>query len=1093
MDFYEVLDQVVNLLQRRGRVTYRALKLQFQLDDEQLEALKDELCYSQPQIVEDADRGLVWTGGAAAGAAPTPTSPTAAPVPPPAPEPQRAPRSYTPTHLAEKILTAQSTLEGERKQVTVLFADIKDSTELITDLDPEAAQQLLDPAIHRMMDAVHRYEGTVNQVLGDGIMALFGAPLAHEDHAIRACYAALAMQAALHDYTAEVRRTHGMAMRIRVGLNSGEVVVRAIGNDLHMDYSAVGQTTHLAARMEQLATPGSVCLTAHTLRLVEGLVEVKPLGAQAVKGFSEPLEVWALMGVTTARTRWQATLRRGLTPFVGREAALHALHQALTHAQTGHGQLAAVVGEPAIGKSRLVYEFSRSAATQGWVVLTSSSVSYGKATTWLPVSDLLKRYFQLDDRDDPQRMADKVTATLASLDQALTPSVPAFLALFDVSIDNPDWRALGAMQQRRRTLNAIQALVIRESQGQPLLLVFEDLHWIDSETQAVLNGLVESLPTCRLLLLVSYRPEYTHTWGNRTYYTQVRIDPLARDDANALLTALLGDDPGVDDLKHLLIGRTAGNPLFLEESVRTLVETGTLHGEPGAYCLARAPGALAIPATVQAIIAERIDRLTLQDKRLLQAAAVIGHSVPLRVLAAIAARTDDDLQRSLTVLQAAEFLYQAQLFPEFTYTFKHALTHQVAYNGLLQEQRRQLHARVADAMQVLYPERQLELAEVLTGHYERGEVWDQALAYSLLAAGKGKEKYTYASASSYAQKALAIAERLPGHQEERRHALVLSGDLASLMGELDAANIHYAHALALATDAAHHQHIANRVHHRHFASRDGAKIAFYEHGSGHETLFFVSPTAYRVAMFQPAVEALCQEFRIVTLDPRGTGASDPIPDLYPLRQRVEDLRAVIETLNGGPVIGVGLSLAGAQLVRLCWAYPGLIKKLLLVGTTPSPREQLGAGFPHSPEEHRQEDALGRGDFSEFEEYLTAFAYRIFSEPEAHDLAEEYIQVTLRLPRAMFRNFAAAASEPDRNIVPLLADIHVPTLVAHGTADREVPFAAARYIVERLPNAQLYAFEGKWHLPLYTATHEFCEVLRRFVRTGTVPESPGTDA
>jgi class 3 adenylate cyclase len=659
MDFYDVLDQVVNLLQRRGRVTYRALKLQFQLDDEQLEALKDELCYSQPQVVEDEGRGLVWS----------------APPPPPAPEHERAPLSYIPKHLAEKILSAQSTLEGERKQVTVLFADIKDSTELIKDLDPEAAQQLLDPAIHRMMDAVHRYEGTVNQVLGDGIMALFGAPLAHEDHAIRACYAALAMQAAMHDDTEEVRRTHGIAMRIRVGLNSGEVVVRAIGNDLHMDYSAVGQTTHLAARMEQLATPGSVCLTANTLRLLEGLVEVKPLGVQAVKGLSEPLEVWALTGVTTARTRWQATLQRGLTRFVGREAALHTLHQALAQAQAGRGQLVAVVGEPAIGKSRLVYEFARSAATQGWSVLTSSSVSYGKATAWLPVIDLLKRYFQLDDRDDPQRMADKVTANLVSLDQALIPSVPAFLALFDVPIDNPDWQALGAMQQRRRTLNALQALMMRESQVQPLLLVFEDLHWIDSETQAVLNGLVESLSTCRILLLVSYRPEYTHTWGNRTYYTQVRIDPLPRVDANALLTTLLGDDPDVDDLKRLLIMRTAGNPLFLEESVRTLVESGTLQGSPGAYRRTRDPGALAVPATVQAIIAERIDRLASQDKRLLQAAAVIGHDVPLRVLAAIAARTDGDLQRSLTTLQAAEFLYQAQLFPEFVYTFKHALTH----------------------------------------------------------------------------------------------------------------------------------------------------------------------------------------------------------------------------------------------------------------------------------------------------------------------------------------------------------------------------------------------------------------------------------
>jgi class 3 adenylate cyclase/pimeloyl-ACP methyl ester carboxylesterase len=1092
MDFYEVLEQVVNLLQRRGKVTYRALKLYFNLDDEQLEALKDELCYSQPQVVEDEGRGLVWRGGATARAAPTP--PTSAPVSPPAPAHERIPRSDTPPPLTEKILPTQSPLEGERKQVTVLFADIKDSTALITDIDPEAAQQLLDPAIHRMMDAVHRYEGTVNQVLGDGIMALFGAPLAHEDHAIRACYAALAMQAAMADYTEEVRRTHGLAMYIRVGLNSGEVVVRTIGNDLHMDYSAVGQTTHLAARMEQLATPGSVCLTASTLRLVEGLVEVKPLGAQTIKGRSEPLAVWALTGVTTARTRWQATLRRGLTRFVGREAALHTLHQALAQAQTGHGQLVAVVGEPATGKSRLIYEFSRSAATQGWLVLTSSSVSYGKATTWLPVIDLLKRYFQLDDRDDPQRMADKITARLASLDSALTPSLPAFLALFDVLIDNPNWQALGAIQQRRRTLNAIQALMMRESQAQPVLLVFEDLHWIDSETQAVLNSLVESLPTCRLLLLVSYRPEYIHGWGNRTYYTQLRIDPLARDDARALLTALLGDHPALDDLKHLLIERTAGNPLFLEESVRTLVETGTLHGEPAAYQLTRDPGALAIPATVQAIIAERIDRLAPQDKRLLQAAAVIGHDIPVRALAAMAAQTDDDLQRSLTTLQAAEYLYQAQLFPEFIYTFKHALTHEVAYNGLLHDQRRQLHARVADAMQALYPERQLELAETLARHCEQGEVWDQALAYCLLAAEKGKGKYTYASASGFAGRALAIAEKRPGHQAERGRALELLGDLASLMGDLDAANTYYGQALTLATEAAHCQHIANRIHQRHFTRRHDARIAFYTHGTGEDMLFLASPSAYRVAIFQPVVEALCQEFRVVTFDPRGTGASDPVPEQYSIRQRVEDLRAVIEALESGPVIAVGLSQSGNHMARLAWTYPRLLKTLVLVGTPPGAREQLGADHLRWPERRiRQRQAIARGDFSELEDYFTFHAAGIFSEPEARDLAEEYYRTSLQLPRNVLRNFAGGIFEPDYNIVPLLSDIHVPTLVTSGTDDRLMPFATARFIVERLPNAQLYAFEGKGHLPMFTATHEFCEVLRHFVRTGTMPKTRRTDA
>jgi class 3 adenylate cyclase len=360
MTFEEVLDQATAMLQRRGRLTYSTLKRQFQLDEDALNDLKDELIYGQRLAVDEAGRVLVWTGASG------PTSPAPSAV---AETPSHAPRAYTPAYLAEKLLTARSALEGERKQVTVLFADLKDSTELIRGLDPEAAQQLLDPAIHRMMDAVHRFEGTVNQVLGDGIMALFGAPIAHEDHALRACYAALAMQAAMQPYTEEVRRTRGLELRMRVGLNAGEVVVRAIGNDLHMDYSAVGETTVLAARMEQTATPGSIRLPAATLRLVEGLVRVTALGPVPVKGLEEPVEVCELVGASGLHRRLQAAAARGLTPFVGRQPELEVLHQALVQARTGHGQVVALVGEAGVGKSRLVYECVHSHRTQYWRVL----------------------------------------------------------------------------------------------------------------------------------------------------------------------------------------------------------------------------------------------------------------------------------------------------------------------------------------------------------------------------------------------------------------------------------------------------------------------------------------------------------------------------------------------------------------------------------------------------------------------------------------------------------------------------------------------------------------------------------------------------
>jgi class 3 adenylate cyclase len=474
MTFEEILDQAIAMLQRRGRLTYSTLKRQFQLDDAALDDLKNELIEGQRLAVDERGNVLVWAGD---------TTPVAAPAAASTLVQAPAPLIYTPPYLAEKILTSRSAMEGERKHVTVLFADLKGSTELIRDLDPEAAQNLLDPALHHMMEAVHRYEGTVNQVLGDGIMALFGAPVAHEDHAVRACYAALHIQAAMRRYAEDVRRSHGLEMQARVGLNSGEVVVRAIGNDLHMDYSAVGQTTHLAARMEQLATPGSIRLTAATLRLVEGLVQVNALGRFPVKGLTEPVEVFELVGASAIRRRLQASAARGLTPFVGRQQELVTLQQALEQAGTGHGQVVAVVGEPGVGKSRTVYEFLRSPHTPGWLILESASVSYGKATPYFPVIDVLKRYCHVEEHDDMRTIRAKVTGQVLTLDPALQDTLPALLSLLDALPDDSPFLKLDPPQRRQRILDALKRVLLRESQEQPLLVVFEDLHWIDAETQ----------------------------------------------------------------------------------------------------------------------------------------------------------------------------------------------------------------------------------------------------------------------------------------------------------------------------------------------------------------------------------------------------------------------------------------------------------------------------------------------------------------------------------------------------------------------------------------------------------------------------------
>jgi tetratricopeptide (TPR) repeat protein len=505
------------------------------------------------------------------------------------------------------------------------------------------------------------------------------------------------------------------------------------------------------------------------------------LGPVPVKGLPDPVGVYELIGAGPARTRLQALAARGLTPFVGRQAELEALHQALGQAEAGHGQVVSVIGEPGVGKTRLFHEFTQASRTHGWLRLESSSASYGKATPYLPIIDLLKAYFQLEDRDDRRRTREKLTGRLLTLDPTLGPTVPAFLALLEVPVEDVSWQALEPPQRRQRTLEALKHMLLRESQLQPLLLVFENLHWVDAETQAFLDGLVESLPAARMLLLVNYRPEYQHGWGQKTYYTQLRLDPLPPASAEALLESLLGGESRLASLKVRLIELTQGNPFFLEESVRALVETGVLAGEPGAYHLAKALASIQVPATVQAVLAARIDRLPAEEKQVLQTAAVIGPEVPLALIEAIAEVPEGSLRLGLTHLQAAEFLYETRLFPEHEYTFKHALTQQVAYETLLQERRRALHARIVEALEALAGERVAEQAERLAHHALRGEVWEKALTYCRQAGEKALTRSAYRESVGSFEQALSALLHLPETPDTREQAIDLRLALRSAL------------------------------------------------------------------------------------------------------------------------------------------------------------------------------------------------------------------------------------------------------------------------------------------------------------------------
>ena len=480
--------------------------------------------------------------------------------------------------------------------------------------------------------------------------------------------------------------------------------------------------------MEQLADPGTTLLTAETLGLAEGFVQVTSLGPMAVKGLPGPVEVYELAGISAVRSRLQAAAARGLSPFVGRDTEIEQLRRAVDQARQGRGQVVAIVGEPGVGKSRLTFELTHSHRVEGWLVLEAGASSHGKATSYLPLTTLLRSYFELGERDTYEDMRARISARLSTLGESLWPAAPAFEALLGVPVENARWQGLEPRQLRQHTLEALRHLILRESQIQPLLLVVEDLHWIDAETQAWLDGLVDGLPAAQILVVATYRPEYQHPWGNRTYYTQLRVDPLPREGAEELLQAILGTDAGLASLRTLLIQRTDGNPFFLEESVRTLVETKALVGERGAYRLVQAIDHVQVPATVQAILASRIDRLPAAEKQLLQSAAVIGKDVPFVLLHAVADEAEEGVRRQLALLQSAEFLYETRLFPESEYTFKHALTQEVAYGSLLTDRRRAIHARIVEAIERLQGDRLGEQVERLAHHALRAELWEKAAA-----------------------------------------------------------------------------------------------------------------------------------------------------------------------------------------------------------------------------------------------------------------------------------------------------------------------------------------------------------------------------
>ena len=666
-------------------------------------------------------------------------------------------RSYTPAHLTEKILAARAAVQGERRTVTVLFADAVGSTSIAERLGEEEMYSLMQGALARMMGAVHTYEGHIAQFTGDGVMAIFGAPIAYEESERRAVAAALQMQQALEDYACEVRARHPIECQFRVGLNTGPVVVGKVSDELTMEFTAIGDTVNLAARMQTLAEPGSVYLTDATYRAVADHFDFEPRGPFAVKGKEAPVPAWRALRQKPVRTRLERAAERGLTPFVGREEELAALKRDLGRVRAGRGQVVFVSGEAGMGKSRLLLEFRRLAGNETrW--LQSHCTSFGRAISYLPIVDLLKRAFSVEESDDETRVIGHIEEATSGWNSAAQATVPYLRYLLSVDPGDPGVAMMDPRERRAGIVDGLRALVHEESARSPLVVFIEDLHWMDEASEQALTALVDAVPAVPVLLLLTYRPGYVHSLEH-SYTTHLALEPLAEEDSAALVRGVLGAGGLPPELDRQVTEKAEGNPFFTEEILHSLMEEGVLARADGGYALTRALPEVRIPDTVQEVILSRIDRLERPAKAALQLASVIGREFTRHLLERIS-DLEAHLEQALSDLKVLELIYEKAWFPELAYMFKHALTHDVAYSTLLAERRRVLHRVVAAAVEELYADRLAEHYETLAHHYFEGGDWEKALDYLTQAGAKAVAAFANQDALDYYARALEVCEKL---------------------------------------------------------------------------------------------------------------------------------------------------------------------------------------------------------------------------------------------------------------------------------------------------------------------------------------------
>lgn len=672
-------------------------------------------------------------------------------------------RKYLPKGITEKILSQRDKIEGERKQVTVMFCDMKGFTPLSEELGPEAVYSLMDQVYEILLRKVHDYEGTVNKMTGDGIMALFGAPIALENAPQRAIQSAMSIHREMTRFNEKVKKETGglPPVKMRIGIHTGPVVVGTLGNDLRVEFTAVGDTVNLASRMESLAEPGTTYVTGDTFQLTEGFFRFEALGEKEIKGKEKPVKVYQVIATSTRRTRFDVSAERGLAPFVGRERERELLLDGFERSREGRGQAVSIVSDAGIGKSRLLYEFRKAVTNEEVLFLEGRCLSYSRNVAYHPIVDLLRANFDVQDQDADPEIRKKVAKGLQIMRVDEASTLPYLLELLSVKDSGIDKILMSPESRKDRTLEALKRIVLKGSELRPLIMAIEDLHWIDRSSEDVLKELLASVSAARVFLVFTYRPEFVHTWGSRSYHSQVTLNRLSNRESIEMAAHVLGTKEMEKALEELILEKTEGVPFFIEEFIKSLKDLGAIEQKEDAYWLSKDIRQLTIPSTIQDVIMARVDSLPERAKEVLQAGSVIEREFPHDLIDRIMGLPEKDLLSHLSVLKDSELLYERGIYPQSSYIFKHALTREVVYDSILTGRKKKLHEDIGNAIEELYKDSLREHCEVLAGHFCSSENFSKGAEYSRVAGRKAEKAASLKDAIAHARKWVTSLERLP--------------------------------------------------------------------------------------------------------------------------------------------------------------------------------------------------------------------------------------------------------------------------------------------------------------------------------------------